>query len=162
MGEVTTFCVIEHISTPSRRNEPWSKWFVFSLCKQQSHWLIATCLDLPRASRPIDVVVVSSILLGRSSLGTSPRYSTKLIKNWSRNHVSGNAEKIKHLRVELGRRKETNPEITWAQRLYTKRSGEHTVTQLCFLSIAGMCKQDVCCTVSSATNCCWFPNVTTL
>jgi hypothetical protein len=99
---------------------------------------------LPRVTGPIGAVVVSSILLGRSSLGTSPRYNTKLIKNWSRNHVSGNAEKIKHLRVQLGRRKEPKPEITWAQRLYTERSGEHTVTQLCFLSVTGMCRQDVC------------------
>jgi hypothetical protein len=80
-----------------------SQQVTFSLCKHSFHWLTGPYHGLPRVTGPIIALVVSSILVERSSLGTSPHHDTKLILKTGPEITCAEMWKIKT--IESGRRR---------------------------------------------------------
>lgn len=71
-------CSCSPVVWMSRHRVHETQQVFFCLCKQPSHWLISSRHGPPLVTQPVSTPVVSSILLERSSLGTSPCYSHKI------------------------------------------------------------------------------------
>jgi hypothetical protein len=128
--------------------------FFFSLCKHASHWLISPHHGPPRVTQPIIALVLSSISLERSSLGTPPCYSHKITQKKknkklgqeSREQKCGK-KKVKTIGSEVVKeeKKVGNCEITRARLVYTERSGtERSGTERRDASLYGQGRQTVC------------------